>query len=82
MIARDLWIDFNDVDATAHVSSLLSHARPGVAVRVGGILFVGDDEGNRCRAQVVGIASGVVDLALEGSTFEAADDSQVSKLHV
>jgi len=66
---RDLWIDFNDVGPDSHVLTLLRYASPGADVRVGAQVVVGDDEGNRCDAQVLGVKGEVVRLAIDGNSF-------------
>lgn len=74
MLARDLWLDFNGVDDDWRAHSLLDFASEGSSFVVGSHIVVGDDEGNRCRAIVVSVdsSSGVVELTLEGESFEAA----------
>ena len=70
MAPRDLWVDFNDVDDDSRTSSLLRFAAPGSAIEVGEHILIGDDEGNLCEADVVGISGEVVELVLDANTFK------------
>jgi hypothetical protein len=79
---RDLWIDFNEVDEHSRAHALMEYATPGAKIGQGATVVVGDDEGNRCRAQVVSVdGGGLIELAIDGNTFErpakAADPSLV-----
>lgn len=81
MAHRDLWIDFNGVDNDFHASSLTEYASEGVEVAVGARLVVGDDQGNLCQATVVGVdKGGVVELVVDGNTFERGHDHVHSSL--
>lgn len=81
-VRRDLWVDFNEVGDDSRVCTLLKFARPGASISVGAKIAVGDDEGNRCQAQVVGIDDGLVELVVDGSTFERPRDSEHPSLLV
>jgi len=48
----DLWLEFNDIDAGGKVCACVAHARPGVRLRRGRRIVVGDDEGNTALAVV------------------------------
>ncbi len=74
MAKRDLWLDFNGVDDDWRAHSLVDYLSDGVTVDVGSHVIVGDDEGNRCRAVVVSVdaSTGVIELTLQGETFESA----------
>jgi hypothetical protein len=73
MKERDLWIDFNDVGDESRACGLMKFATPGVDMVVGAHIVVGDDEGNLCEAQVVGLHDGFVELAIDGNTFSRHD---------
>lgn len=50
---RDIWVEFNDIDASGCVATYADMARPGVDLRVGSLVVAGDDEGNTALARVV-----------------------------
>jgi hypothetical protein len=66
---RDLWIDFNDVEPDSRASTLIEYATEGSNIVVGARIVVGDDEGNLCDAQVIGLDGSVVELAVDGNSF-------------
>lgn len=67
---RELWVDFNDVDARGLATTLASFAEDGVLLSVGQRLLVGDDDGHVCEASVVDMGpDGSVTLALDLGTF-------------
>ncbi len=80
MKERDLWIDFNDVGNDSRARSLMRYATRGAAITIGGRIIVGDDEGNRCEAVVLGIEGGMVDLAVDGNTFQHPDHADQPSL--
>jgi hypothetical protein len=49
-----VWVEFNDLDSRGRVTTLAEHAAPGVSLRRCAVVVVGDDEGNRATARVVG----------------------------
>lgn len=76
----DLWVDFNSMEilrtavptfSKALITSTTTHAnRP---VSVDDEVWVGDGEGNRCRAKVINIRAALIDLLLDPRTFEKGD---------
>jgi hypothetical protein len=71
---RQVWVDFNEQDAEGRAPTLTRFAEPGVELTVGARVVAGDDEGNRCWAEVVDVsADGVVALDLDAGTFQACD---------
>lgn len=79
MTARQLWVDFNDVDDRGHVDTLAKFAEPGADLSIGARLLVGDDEGNLSEAEVISVnANGIVRLALNIGTFVEAVDPELA----
>lgn len=66
---RDIWIDFNDVGEDSRARTLLRFRSKGSRFGVGDVVTVGDDEGNLCEAEVVGLEGAFVDLVVDGNTF-------------
>lgn len=57
----DLWVDFHRVDAAGLTHANVRHASPGVELKVGRFVVVGDDDADPGVAQVVEIGpDGVV----------------------
>lgn len=52
-VERDIWVEFNDIDASGRVVTYADLARPGVDLSVGAQVVAGDNEGNTARACVV-----------------------------
>lgn len=81
MQRRQIWVDFNDIDEDGRARTLLKFAEPGVVPTVGDRLLAGDDEGNRCLAEVVEITStSEVVLVLDLATFKAFKDPRQAAL--
>jgi hypothetical protein len=80
MTNRDLWADFNDLGDDLRIATLSEFATEGVHVSVGRRLVVGDDEGNRCEADVISIDGDVICLAVDGDSFVTADGTRPSAL--
>ena len=75
---RQLWVDFNDIDARGYVTSLAAFAEEGVTLTIGQSILVGDDDGLICAAVVTDLGTdGTVALALDMGTFPQ-DGSQVA----
>lgn len=70
---RDAWVDFNDVH-DHHTTTLLKFVEPGVEVRVGAALVVGDYDHNLCDATVTAIDGSMLHLDLDPDTFRSAQD--------
>lgn len=71
---RDLWVDFNDLDARGHTTTLAKFARVGVSLAIGARVVVGDDDGNLCGALITGVGvDGQIALAVDLGTFQASD---------
>jgi hypothetical protein len=69
----ELWVDFNDLDAFGHTTTLASFAAPGVTLSVGQSVTVGDDDGNLCTADVIDLGEdGTVSLVVHMGNFAAA----------
>ncbi|ONH22678.1 hypothetical protein BL253_34945 [Pseudofrankia asymbiotica] len=47
-----MWIEFNDIENGGEVRACVAHARPGVRLRRGRRIVVGDEEGNTAVAVV------------------------------
>lgn len=73
MRKRDLWVDFNDVGPDSRVHTLMKFASKNAQIAVGSTIIVGDNEGNRCQAQVIGLEGSIVELAVDGNTFRAGE---------
>jgi len=56
---RDARVDFNDIEGR-HTIALLKFVEPGVPLRVGATLVVGDYDHNLCDATVTAVYSSVV----------------------
>ena len=71
---RYVWVAFDDVDADGTVTSLVALAGPGMVLERGGTVTVGDVEGNRADAEVLGVdeEQGVVWLRVDLATWTAA----------
>jgi hypothetical protein len=79
MERRDLWIDFNDVGPDSRGFSSLGFAEAYANIDVGNPVVVGDDEGNLCDAQVLGIEeNGVVTLVVDIGTFRSGTPASSS----
>lgn len=65
----DIWVDFNDIDSDCRTSTLLKFAASPETLQTGKRLVAGDDDGNLCQSEVVGVEQGIVILALELDTF-------------
>ena len=76
MTERDLWVDFNDADRQYRISTLLRFADTPGKLFVGARVLVGDDEGNRCFADVIAIGDDEIDLVLDPGTFHAAGEPE------
>lgn len=73
-MARDIWVDFNQIDEDRTTTTLLRFARRASDVDVGATLVAGDDDGNQCQAKVVEIfPDGVVKLSLDMGTFRTVE---------
>jgi len=69
-VTPDVWVDFNDLTSTGETTTFVDYATPDVALEPGHIVWVGDGEGNYCRARIISINSdGEVRLALQLETF-------------
>ena len=57
----DLWVDYNRGDADGLVRSNTRNARPGLVLKVGDVIAVGNEEADSAQAEVVEIGDrGVV----------------------
>lgn len=69
-VTPDVWVDFNDLTSTGETTTFVDYATPDVALAPGRIVWVGDGEGNYCRACILSIsADGEVRLTLQLETF-------------
>ena len=75
---RQLWVDFNEIDRSGHLTSLLEFAEDDETLTVGQSIVVGDDDGTLCTAVITDMGSdGIVSLALDLGTFHQ-DTAQVA----
>ncbi|MBL7486527.1 hypothetical protein I6A60_40475 [Frankia sp. AgB1.9] len=71
----DLWVEFNDIERRGRIVASIAHAEPGVRLRWGRRIVVGDYEGNTARAVVrrVRRRRGLVTVRLIPGTFMGSD---------
>lgn len=68
----DIWVDLNDLERNNVTRTLFEHCRPATDLSIGSRVIVGDDEGNRCQAEVVGYKRKSILLRVDLQTFVAA----------
>lgn len=73
-MARQVWVDFNDVDEEGVVQTLLDFAERGFDPKARDIIMVGDDEGNLAEGEVLRVETdGLVAIALKPGASWPAD---------
>ncbi|WP_157432691.1 hypothetical protein [Aeromicrobium sp. Root472D3] len=67
---REIWVDFNSVDAHGLATTLAAFAEDGVMLSIGQQVLAGDDDGHLCEASIVDMGSdGSVTLAVDLGKF-------------
>lgn len=73
-MARQVWVDFNDLDEEGVVRTLIDFAEEGFETNIGDVIVAGDDEGNLAEGEVLRVeGDGLVAIALKPGAFWAAD---------
>lgn len=73
-MARQVWVDFNDVDEEGVVRTPIDFAEKGFEPKAGDVIVVGDDEGNLAKGEVPRVErDGLIAIALKPGAFWAAD---------